>query len=187
LVDAQTIGVLVTAASVTVAAIYYMFTLRMNLKTQELALKAQQQASETRQAQLFIQLYTTFTSYEFKLKWNNIMYTWKWKDFEDFESKYGTSNSEEFSKFDLIGTYFEGIGVMVKRGLVDVTLVDDLMSGHIVSSWERFESLILEWRRSMNWPQLLEWWEYLYHEVKGIMQKQHPDIVEKGVAVLSRE
>jgi len=48
LVDAQTIGVLVTAASVTVAAVYYVFTLRINSRTQELALKAQQQNLETR-------------------------------------------------------------------------------------------------------------------------------------------
>jgi hypothetical protein len=48
MVDAQTIGVLMTAASVTVAAVYYMFTLRMNMRTQELALKAQQQNLETR-------------------------------------------------------------------------------------------------------------------------------------------
>jgi hypothetical protein len=185
MVDVQTIGVVVTAASVSVAAIYYMFTLRMNMKTQELTLKAQQQASETRQAQLFIQLYTTFTSYDFKSKWNEVMHVWEWKDFEDFDFKYGFSNSEEFSKLDLIGTYFEGIGVMVKRGLVDVTLVDDLMSGHIVSSWKRFEPIILELRRSMNWPQCLEWWEYLYHEVKGIMEKQHPDMVGREVATLS--
>ena len=36
MVDAQTIGVLVAAVSVSVAAIYYMFTLRINMRTQEL-------------------------------------------------------------------------------------------------------------------------------------------------------
>ncbi|MGD0805252.1 MAG: hypothetical protein ABSA11_14405 [Candidatus Bathyarchaeia archaeon] len=40
MVDAQTIGILVTAVSVTVAVVYYIFTLRINMRTQELALKA---------------------------------------------------------------------------------------------------------------------------------------------------
>jgi hypothetical protein len=56
MVDAQTIGVLVTAASVTVAAIYYIFTLRINMKTQEFTLKARQQNLETRQARTSIRL-----------------------------------------------------------------------------------------------------------------------------------
>jgi len=49
LVDVQTIGVLVTAASVSVAAIYYAFTLRINLKNQELSLKTQELALKTQQ------------------------------------------------------------------------------------------------------------------------------------------
>jgi transcription antitermination factor NusG len=47
LVDAQTVGVLVTAASVTVAAIYYVLTLRTNQRNIKANL-------ETRQTQLFM-------------------------------------------------------------------------------------------------------------------------------------
>jgi hypothetical protein len=190
--EIQTAYYMVAATGVLIAAVFYILNLRisqrnqeLSLKTQELALKAQQQASETRQAQLFIQLYTTFTSYDFKSKWNDVMQKWEWKDIDDYNSKYGFHNHEEFSKLDFIGTYFEGIGVMVKRGLIDVTLVDDLMSGHIVSGWERFEPIIMDWRENLNWPQMLEWWEYLYHEVKGIMEKQHPELVSKKVATYS--
>jgi hypothetical protein len=84
LVDAQTIGVLVTAASVTVAAIYYSLTLRTNQRNSKANL-------ETRQAQLFMQLYTTFSSYEFKTKWHNIMDVLEWRDYEDFWAKFGYS------------------------------------------------------------------------------------------------
>jgi hypothetical protein len=72
----------------------------------------------------------------------------------------------------------------VKRGLVDVALVDDLMSGHVVASWQRFGPIIIESRKIMNWPQNGEWWEYLYHEVNEIMEKQHPELVGKDVAVV---
>lgn len=35
-----------------------------------------------------------------------------------------------------LGTYFEGIGVLVKRNLVDPSMVDDLMSGRFIDFWE---------------------------------------------------
>lgn len=164
---------MVAATGVLVAAVYYILNMRATL--------------QTRQAQLFIQLYTIFTSYEFKTKWNEIMNVWEWDDFEDFNAKYGlVSNPAEFSKFDLVGTFFEGIGVLIKRGLIDVTLVDDLMSGHIVWAWEKFEPLVKDYRIVMNWPQCLEWWEYLYHEVKNIMEKQHPELSEKEIGTRAR-
>jgi hypothetical protein len=75
---------MVAATGVLVAAIYYVMNMRASRKTQELAQKTQEQTLETRQAQLFIQLYTTFTSYEFKTKWNDIMHVWQWKDFKDY-------------------------------------------------------------------------------------------------------
>jgi hypothetical protein len=178
---------MVAATGVLVAAIYYVMNMRASKKTQELAQKTQAQTLETRQAQLFIQLYTTFTNYEFKTKWNEIMHVWNWNDAKEFYSKYGFSDSEEFSKLDLVGTFFEGVGVMVKRGLIDITLVDDLMSGHVVSSWEKFEPIIMDIRATMNWPQCLEWWEYLYREVKGIVEEQHPEVVGREVASFKRD
>jgi endonuclease IV len=56
MVDAQTVGVLVTAASLTVAAIYYIFTLRINMKTQ-------QQTLETRQSQFLMHLFDKMMTY----------------------------------------------------------------------------------------------------------------------------
>ena len=168
-----------TATSVTIAAIYYILTLRTNQRNIKMNL-------ETRQAQLFMQLYTTFTSYEFKTKWHEIMHVWEWKDYEDYWAKYGPSHPEEWSKLDFIATFFEGVGVLVERGLVDVTIVDDLMSGQVVSTWERFAPVTVEFRERMNWPQTSEWWEYLYREVKGVMEKEHPELVGKEVGAPPR-
>jgi len=56
--DVQTIGVLVTATSVTIAAIYYVMTLRASQRNMETNL-------ETRQAQLFMPIYSTYYSDEF--------------------------------------------------------------------------------------------------------------------------
>ena len=177
--EIQTLLGYLTPISLTIGVIYYVLTLRNTRRNQQLQL-------ETRQAQLFVQMYNRFTSYEFKTKWNEVMHVWEWEDLADFNAKYGLG-TEEFPKMDLVSTFFEGVGVMVKRGLIDVSLVDDLMSGHVVSGWERFVPMIKSWREMGNWPQLLEWWEYLYYEVKRIMDGQHPEIVEKEIGRLSFE
>jgi len=172
----QTIGILLTGLTVSIAAIYYMLTLRYTRRNQELTLKAQEQALETRQAQLFMQVYDRFTSYEFKKAYTDVLYNWSWTDHDDLVSKYGPQNVEEYSKFDMIGTFFEGVGVLVKRGLIDPLFVDDLMSGHVVRTWELFSSWVYIERERQNYPQLSEWFEYLYDQIKPIVEEQHPEL-----------
>jgi len=43
-------------------------------------------------------------------------------------------------------TVFEGMGVLVKRKLVDMDMVDELMLGLITRTWERTEPVIIEYR-----------------------------------------
>jgi len=91
---------------------------------------------ETRQAQLFKQIYDRFESSEFQR--NDYLFTqWEWEDFEDFRERYG--DAESYSIHSSIGTFYEGIGVLVNRGLIDVEFVDDLMSGCILRYWEKIK------------------------------------------------
>jgi hypothetical protein len=128
-------------------------------------------------------MYNNFTSLEFKKAWNDIMFVWEWETVDEFIVKYGFG-SEEAPKLDLVSTFFEGIGVMVKRGLIDISLVDDLMSGHVTSSWEKYKPIIEEIRKN-NWPQCLEYWEYLYDEVRVIMEEQHPETAGQLIGIRS--
>ena len=43
---------------------------------------------------------------------------------------------------------FEGIGVLLKRELIDIRQVNDLMPLTVMSIWEKLEPLIVEARRS---------------------------------------
>lgn len=78
---------------------YYVLTVRANQKNQELALKSQQQQLETRQAQLFMPLYSNVHDREFLKTIIPILLEWEWTDYDDFHSKYGTQNIEEYSRF----------------------------------------------------------------------------------------
>lgn len=74
-----------------------------------------------------------------------------------------------------IGKYYEGIGVLVKRGLIDPTFVDDLMSSAIMKYWEKYEPIAKEDRK--RWmPMAAEYQEYLYTMIKPIVEIQYPEL-----------
>jgi len=124
--------------------------------------------NNTRKAQLFMQIYNRFQDKEF-LRQNIEIMNMEWVDFDDFWEKYGLIvNPEATSLIFSVGTYFEGIGVMVKEKLIDVKLVDDLMTGLVVRYWEKLEPIIKQQRTMFNWPEAYEWTEYLYNKIKSI-------------------
>ena len=163
MVDIQNLPVVMTGIGLIVAIMYYTLTLR--------------NATKTRQAQLYMQIYDKWSSPEFNQQWGEIINNWEWEDFDDFNEKYGSeNNSLGLSKWFSTAAYFEGIGVLVKRKLIDVSLVDDLMSGYIIRFWLKFSPIIVEWRERYDWPQALEWAEYLYNEISQIAEQQHPEL-----------
>ena len=103
---------------------------------------------------------------------------WEWKDYDDFQEKYGSEkNPNIYFHFSSIGRFFEGVGVLVKRELVDPYFVDDLMSGHILGFWDKFgESIIIERQTRENIPQYFEYVVYLAQIIRSIVEKQHPDL-----------
>lgn len=85
-------------------------------------------------------------------------------------------NPDASSIHSSVISFYEGIGVLLKRKLIDKTLVDDLMSSSITMLWEKMEPLIRERKERANWPQIAEWFEYLYNEIKPIVEEQHPEL-----------
>lgn len=127
--------------------------------------------NQTRKAQLFMQIYNRFQDKEF-LRQNIEIMNMEWADFDDFWQKYGIIvNPEATSLIFSVGTYFEGIGVMVKEKLIDVKLVDDLMTGLVVRYWEKLEPIIKHQRIMFNWPEAYEWTEYLYNTITSIKKE----------------
>ena len=124
---------------------------------------------ETRQAQLFMQIYDRFNETEFTTQWNEIMYQWTWKDFEDWWQKYGPEAKENAS-FISVQRYYEGVGVLVRKRLIDLNLVGELMSSYMIRFWEHMEPVMKGVRERLNWPQLFRACEYLYNELKKLEQ-----------------
>jgi len=126
----QTVGILV-------GIIYYITIMRNSQRNQELTLKAQEQTLETRQAQLFLNIYNVYSSKQFQRGREELMHLREWTDYDDF-AKYGSDvDPEAKATWDSILMWLEGLGVLVKRGLIDPELVHDLLYAFIINFWER--------------------------------------------------
>ena len=162
----QSVSYIAGALGVCVAAAYYVMTLRITQNN----LKAN---LETRQAQLLMNIYERWSDPEFQDAWTTIL-SWEWKDFDDFIQQY-YSKKESKRTLNLVSGLFEGLGVYVKRGFIDASLVDDLMSGTIVTYWQKIGPLAMEYRKRMNAPTNAEYQEYLYNVIYEIWNREHPE------------
>jgi len=153
MIDLQTLSVMIATAGVTIAAIYYIMILRNTIRT--------------RQAQLFMRIYERFYDAEFSRNWNWIIFTWEFTDFDDLWEKYGPDTDiEATSAFISVARFYEGIGVLVKRKLIDIKLVEDLMSEHLIRTWDKMGPFFKEARERFNWPNLFKEFENISNELE---------------------
>ena len=150
MVDIQTVSIAIASTSVVAGVIYYALQIR--------------QQTKTRQTDLVIRLYTTFASKEMRQTWERIT-TREYMDFNTYREKFGLSDVNE------IGWFFEGVGVLLYRKLIDIAVVDDLFSSPIKISWEKMKPVAEGERKQFGRPQIWEWWEYLYNQMQNREQK----------------
>ncbi|UCH31394.1 MAG: hypothetical protein JSV05_07825 [Candidatus Bathyarchaeota archaeon] len=157
MVDLQMISVILAASGLLVGATYYILILR--------------NAEKTRRTQLFMNIYNRFYDREFQKCYLKMLHNEEWNSFEEWWGKYGPSNLEHYSGWMAWGTYFAGIAMLVKQGQIDPQQVSDLLGTYILWSWERYKSIFKEIRARSEVrkrPQLSDWLEYLYHEMKKV-------------------
>ena len=60
-----------------------------------------------------------------------------------------------------VGIVLESVGVLVWRGDLDLTLVDDLGGGAIIAFWAKTKPLWVSLREEMDRPSTMEWTQWL--------------------------
>jgi len=155
MVGIQEVSIAVASASVTVAAIYYVWQIR--------------HLTKTRQTDLVMRLYSTYYSKEFTEALTRYLNA-DFRNYDDFVEKYGPILSENPVQiaFQMVGTFFEGIGELLHKKLIDVEIVQDLFAVELY--WTKAKPLIKDLRKQFS-PRLWEWFEYLYNEMKKREQK----------------
>jgi hypothetical protein len=118
--------------SIVVAVIYHLMTLRNTRKNQDLQL-------ETRQSQLFMQLFQYQIGKEKYLDALTLGMM-EWDDFDDFARKYDSRvNAENFAMRYNLWFFWEGMGLLLKKGLVDREMIYYLLgSGFgVLTDWDK--------------------------------------------------
>jgi len=151
-VDVQTISAVIAALSIVIVAMYYALTLRSSNKT--------------RQAQLYMQILEKLSTRGFIAAWLEMMSQWDWKDYEEWESKYGpAANLEAATKLFSIGMVYETIGMLVSENLIDPRLVLRENPWAAVETWEKLESLVKVFRSGGD-PKFWDSFENLANQIK---------------------
>jgi hypothetical protein len=162
MVDAQTIGVLVTAASVSIAAIYYTMTLRVQRENMK-------QTLETRRIGLIDSIMTRALNEEGMRNYIELLRC-EWSDFEDFEKKYGmgsdvNATAKRYSQWQL----YNSIGMMLRKGMVEAEDIYEMGLGMgMIWLWEKYQPIIEENRLRYNGPEYLKNFEYLACEMSKV-------------------
>lgn len=169
------LAIILTGLGLTASIVYYASILRNANKNQKLQL-------ETRQAQLFIQICNQTLNNPAFMKGYYVIMDSDWKDFNEYIEFLGEPGSENWNDIFLVGGILESIGVMVKEGLVNSSLVWSLMGRIVIEYYEKIGPMLLE--RSRLWSESraereqsrLEWKaDYLYHELMKYLE-EHPDL-----------
>jgi hypothetical protein len=179
LAEIQTAYYMVAATGVLVAAVFYILNLRISQRNQELMLKAQEQSAraqqqtlETRQAQMFMNIYQQTTSKDFTSAYNKFISS-QWENYS--ESRELFQKKEFADDFYILGMYFEGLGVLVKEGYLPIRLVALLLTGMTRSFWEKLKPIVDEARVDMGYVRWFSEAEYLYDELLRYLDK-HPEL-----------
>jgi len=152
MVDITEISAIVAAVGVLVGVIFTVLQLRDLVRT--------------RQTDLIMRLYSRYGSEGFQRTWNKLYSLQRdLRDFHDYREKYG------MAEWIGVGTFFEGIGVLLCRKLVDIDIVDELFTAPLKMAWDLMEDSIMEARKEFNQPTIFEWFEYLYNELQKREQK----------------
>ena len=174
LAEIQAAYYMVAATGVLLAAVFYILNLRISQRNQELMLKAQQQTLETRRLGLIENIASRFTSEESLKRMIELM-NYEWTDYADFEKKYGTyGNVEAAAKRNTQWSNINAIGMMLRKGIVEVEDLYVLGLWGIVFFWEKYRPIVEENRRRYGTKEAWRDMEYLAGEMLKYMQSKDP-------------
>ena len=165
-VDIQTVSIMLASASVIAGVVYYALQLRHQARARQDMVKA-------RHSDTLMRLYSTYGSNEFQEELWKVWFL-EFKDYNKYLKKYGSTAvlTPHNRAIWTVSWFFNGIGLLLHSRLADIEQVDDLFGYAVVDVWERVKPVILEgYRPQPKMQKSMQWFEYLYNEVKKREQR----------------
>ncbi len=152
MVDADTISIVIAATSIVIATAYYITIVR--------------NTNRTRQAQLFMQFHSKGMNKELIRDITEINVSWTWKDVDEFFHKYGPeTNLDAWAKFVSVWAYYEGMGTLAKKNLINVEMIPEMLAIAIVDFWEKIQPVANQYSQHIQRPQAFDGTELLYRKI----------------------
>ena len=103
-----------------------------------------------------------------------VAYDIEYQTLDEWTQRYDALvDREAWASWARVGRFFDGIGILVRRGLIDVDLVIDELRELILFSWDKMRPWVHEVRLEMNSPHTWENFEYLAEAAR----RRHSDVI----------
>ena len=163
----QSVSYIAGALGVCVAAIFYVLNLRISQRNMR-------QTLETRKLQFVTSITNELNSEEGQRRYCELMNI-EWKDYDDFERKYGSDFNIDMAakRFSVWYTY-NTLGMLVREKLVEPELLYPIVSG-LFNHWTKFKDIIKEQRKRYGSKDDLSDFEFLYNELYRVALSRDPN------------
>jgi len=170
LIEIQAVSYIVAALSFAVTCAYYIMNLKNTQRNMEMTL-------ETRRIGVLQNLMSVYSNIE-GVRSSIEQFGYEWKDYADFEKKYGTENNvEEASKRFATWNHWNSVGSMLRKGVVSIEDVWDTSGTSSLWLLEKYKLIVEEHRRRYTGKFYLKDWEYLAGEMSKYLKTLDPSYV----------
>jgi len=104
-----------------------------------------------------MQLFDRFDDEAFQRHYQRLS-RWTYRNLDEFERR---AREVDWIALYSVSAYFENMGVLYKRRLAPIELLDDIMSGPLTTGWRKAAPIWEGYRRKHNRPMMAEWFELL--------------------------
>ena len=110
-----------------------------------------------RQFDTVMRLFSTFGQPSFLPHYRRVT-TWKYDTYEAFKK---SASEDDHLSLMVVSVFYENMGLLYKRNLAPLELLDDLNSAPIISSWRKLKPIWAGLRVEYGQPQWVEFYEML--------------------------
>lgn len=98
---------------------------------------------------------------------------YSWNDYDDYMQKYDNNvNSESAAVRHNAWAHYDGLGMMVRRDMVDLDMIYDLFGWRSIAVWFKWETIIKELREGALGVDFMADYEYLVDEMIKIRKQR---------------
>jgi DNA-binding ferritin-like protein (Dps family) len=146
MIDLDTVASIVTTLSIVVGVVFTILEIR--------------HLGKNRKTEVIMKIYDRFGTREIVEAINRVGNA-RFESIEDYNKKYG------FTDVTQIAELFEGIGVLLEQGLIDIKMVDKLFGPTLNLLWVRMKPVLYSMREGLNEPFFFSHYEYLINRLNS--------------------